>query len=67
LLILLLDDDLLMPEAFQSLFNCLEQYPVIDVVFGKRYLKVTGKSLLAMADAAYIRLCADVTLIYLSK
>jgi glycosyltransferase involved in cell wall biosynthesis len=38
LLILLHDDDLLMAGAIQSLFNCFQQYPVIDAAFGKQYL-----------------------------
>jgi glycosyltransferase involved in cell wall biosynthesis len=38
LLILLHDDDLLMPGAIQSLFNCFQQYPDIDAAFGKQYL-----------------------------
>jgi glycosyltransferase involved in cell wall biosynthesis len=38
LLILLHDDDLLMPGAIQSLFNCFLQYPDIDAAFGKQYL-----------------------------
>ncbi len=38
LLILLHDDDLLMPGAIQSLYNCFQQYPDIDAAFGKQYL-----------------------------
>jgi glycosyltransferase involved in cell wall biosynthesis len=38
LLILLHDDDLLMPGAIQSLFNCFQQNPDIDAAFGKQYL-----------------------------
>jgi glycosyltransferase involved in cell wall biosynthesis len=38
LLILLHDDDLLMPGAIQSLFSCFQQYPAIVAAFGKQYL-----------------------------
>src|SRR5450631_3588539 len=38
LLILLHDDDLLMPEAIQQLFSCFLEYPEIDAAFGKQLL-----------------------------
>jgi glycosyltransferase involved in cell wall biosynthesis len=38
LLILLHDDDLLMPRAIQLLFSCFLEYPEIDAAFGKQYL-----------------------------
>jgi glycosyltransferase involved in cell wall biosynthesis len=38
LLILLHDDDLLIPGAIERLFNCFQQYPDIDAAFGKQYL-----------------------------
>jgi glycosyltransferase involved in cell wall biosynthesis len=38
LLILLHDDDLLMPQAIQQLFSCFLEYPEIDAAFGKQYL-----------------------------
>ncbi len=38
LLILLHDDDLLMPEAIQHLFSCFLKNPEIDAAFGKQYL-----------------------------
>ncbi len=38
LLVLLHDDDLLMPEAIQHLQSCFLQNPEIDAAFGKQYL-----------------------------
>jgi glycosyltransferase involved in cell wall biosynthesis len=53
LLILLHDDDLLMPEAIERLFACFLKKPEIDAAFGKQYL---------MTDAGVVDEMGSVTL-----
>ncbi len=38
LLVLLHDDDILMPEALEKLYACFIQFPEIDAAFGKQYM-----------------------------
>jgi GT2 family glycosyltransferase len=38
LLMLLHDDDVLLPDTLQNLYRCFLQYPEIDAAFGKQYL-----------------------------
>jgi glycosyltransferase involved in cell wall biosynthesis len=38
LLILLHDDDLLLPDAIQKLYDCFLKFPEIDAAFGKQYI-----------------------------
>ncbi|TVT40051.1 glycosyltransferase family 2 protein [Hymenobacter setariae] len=38
LTVLLHDDDALMPTALETLYNCFQQHPEIDIAFGKQYI-----------------------------
>lgn len=42
LTVLLHDDDILLPDALESLYSCFLQHPEIDAAFGKQYLMSDG-------------------------